>query len=163
MIVIPNVAIGKVLKPEHQGFPTSVGLLQPLWEGHLAMEMVYMFPARKCICQNSVPSTNEHAEWFTDVEDIARLHLASLLFPDVNGERLVSYGGRLNLNDVLAAFRKFDRSRVLPDDIPNLPKDVGKIDNERATELLRRLGRPGWVTLDESLEPLIEQYVKAKK
>ncbi|KAL6410260.1 aldehyde reductase ii [Ilyonectria robusta] len=50
--IIPNVAVGKVLKPEHQGFPTTVGLLQPVWEGHLAMEMVYMFPARKCIYQD---------------------------------------------------------------------------------------------------------------
>ncbi|KAF7554146.1 hypothetical protein G7Z17_g3124 [Cylindrodendrum hubeiense] len=125
--VVPNAALGQVLQPQHQGFPTTVGLLRPIWEGHLAQELVYMFPAH------------------------------------VQGERLISYAGRFNLNDILSAFRQLHPDRSFPADIPNLAQDTGKIDNQRGTELIRRLGRPGWVTLEESLKPLTEQFAEAEK
>ncbi|KAM0323909.1 hypothetical protein ACHAQA_008490 [Verticillium albo-atrum] len=44
--IVPNAALGRVLLPEHQGFPTVVGLLKVLWEGHLDESTQHMFPAR---------------------------------------------------------------------------------------------------------------------
>ncbi|KAL0936728.1 aldehyde reductase ii [Colletotrichum truncatum] len=145
--VVPNAALGKVLIPEHQGFPTAVGVLKSLWQGHLSPEFVAMFPA----------------QWYCDVVDIARIHIAALLFPDVKSERLIAYAGRFNINDILAVFREAQPGRNVPADLPDLASDKGKIDNRRATELMERmLGGRTWTTLKDCITPLAEQYAFAE-
>ncbi|KAJ4322462.1 hypothetical protein N0V84_004818 [Fusarium piperis] len=136
--VVPNAALGKVLLPERQGFPTAVGLVKTLWEGRHGPELVHMVPP-------------------------PRIHVAALLFSDVQSERLISYGGPFNLNSILATFREAQPERAFPDDFPNTPEDIGEIHNERATELLKRLGRPGWTSLKDCLGPLVKQYAAAEK
>ncbi|GKT89980.1 aldehyde reductase II [Colletotrichum tofieldiae] len=141
--IVPNAALGKVLLPEHQGFPTAVGVLKNLWEGKLTPEFVAMFPA----------------QWFCDVVDIARVHIAALLFSDVQSERLIAYADRFNINDLLAVFRDAQPDRSFPADLPGLASDLGTVANERAAELIRRLqGGKGWTSLKDCIAPLAEQY-----
>ncbi|KAE9568109.1 Aldehyde reductase 2 [Colletotrichum fructicola] len=145
--IVPNAALGRVLLPEHQGFPTAVGILKSLWQGHVSPEFVAMFPA----------------QWFCDVVDIARIHIAALLFLDVQSERLIAYAGRFNINDILAVFRETQPSRNFPADLPDLGVDVGKIANERATELMKKLGGgKGWTSLEDCIAPLAKQYAASE-
>ncbi|KAI3540019.1 aldehyde reductase II [Colletotrichum filicis] len=145
--IVPNAALGKVLLPEHQGFPTAVGAMRPLWQGNVTPEFVAMFPA----------------QWYCDVIDIARIHIAALLLPDIQSERLIAYAGKFNINDLLAAFRQIQPDRTFPDDLPDLPSDKGTIANERATQLMECLqGGKGWTSLKDCLAPLAEQYAAAE-
>ncbi|KAK1725560.1 aldehyde reductase II [Colletotrichum acutatum] len=145
--IVPNAALGKVLLPEHQGFPTAVGAMRPLWQGKVTPEFVAMFPA----------------QWYCDVIDIARIHIAALLLPDVQSERLIAYADKFNINDLLAVFRQIQPNRTFPDDLPDLPSDKGTIANERATQLMERLqGAKGWISLKDCLAPLAEQYAAAE-
>ncbi|WQF85189.1 Putative NAD-dependent epimerase/dehydratase, NAD(P)-binding domain superfamily [Colletotrichum destructivum] len=145
--IVPNAALGKVLLPGHQGFPTVVGVLKNLWDGKLTPEFAAMFPA----------------QWFCDVVDIARIHIAALLFPDVQSERLIAYADRFNINDLLAVFREVQPDRSFPDDLPDLASDKGIVANERATELMRRLqGGKGWTSLRDCIGPLAGQYTAAE-
>ncbi|KAI8286939.1 hypothetical protein K4K60_013027 [Colletotrichum sp. SAR11_57] len=125
----------------------SIGILKSLWQGHVSPEFVAMFPA----------------QWFCDVVDIARIHIAALLFLDVQSERLIAYAGRFNINDILAVFRETQPSRNFPADLPDLGVDVGKIANERATELMKKLGGgKGWTSLEDCIAPLAKQYAASE-
>jgi hypothetical protein len=37
------------------------------------------------------------------------------------------------------------------DDIPDLGSDLSKVSNQRAEELVKRFGRPGWTSLHDSV------------
>ncbi|KAJ0384176.1 hypothetical protein COL922a_008939 [Colletotrichum nupharicola] len=125
----------------------SIGIPKSLWQGHVSPEFVAMFPA----------------QWFCDVVDIARIHIAALLFPDIQSERLIAYAGRFNINDILAVFRETQPSRNFPADLPDLGVDVGKIANERATELMKKLGGgKGWTSLEDCIAPLAKQYAASE-
>ncbi|KAF6819019.1 aldehyde reductase ii [Colletotrichum plurivorum] len=146
--IVPNAALGRVLLPQHQGFPTAVGVLKGLWQGHVSPEFVAMFPP----------------QWFCDVGDIARIHVGALLLPDVKSERLIAYAGRFNINDILAVFRDVQPERTFPADLPDLETDQGKIANERATDLMKRLrGGEGWTSLKDCIAPLAKQYAAAEQ
>ncbi|KAI8293278.1 Aldehyde reductase 2 [Colletotrichum sp. SAR 10_98] len=141
-------ALWKWYSEEKPGFMlNSIGILKSLWQGHVSPEFVAMFPA----------------QWFCDVVDIARIHIAALLFPDVQSERLIAYAGRFNINDILAVFRETQPSRNFPADLPDLGVDVGKIANERATELMKKLrGGKGWTSLKDCIAPLAKQYAASE-
>ncbi|KAK1484004.1 aldehyde reductase II [Colletotrichum cuscutae] len=137
-LIVPSAALGKVLLPEHQGFPTAVGAMRPLWQGNVMPEFVAMFPA-------------------------PRIHIAALLLPDIQSERLIAYAGKFNINNLLAAFRQIQPDRTFPDDLPDLPSDKGTIANERATQLMECVqGGKGWTSLKDCLAPLAEQYAAAE-
>ncbi|KAF9870437.1 hypothetical protein CkaCkLH20_12104 [Colletotrichum karsti] len=145
--IVPNAALGRVLLPEHQGFPTAVGLLKALWQGHISPELISMFPA----------------QWFCDVVDIAHMHIAALLSPDVESERLIAYAGRFTINDFLAVFRETQSDRSFPADVPDLAEDQGTVANERATELLKRVrGGQSWTSLRDCIAPLAAQYAASE-
>ncbi|KAI8296348.1 Aldehyde reductase 2 [Colletotrichum sp. SAR11_240] len=141
-------ALWKWYSEEKPGFTlNSIGILKSLWQGHVSPEFVAMFPA----------------QWFCDVVDIARIHIAALLFPDVQSERLIAYAGRFNINDILGVFRETQPGRSFPADLPDLGVDVGKIANERATELMKKLrGGEGWTSLKDCIAPLAEQYAASE-
>ncbi|KAI8191643.1 Aldehyde reductase 2 [Colletotrichum sp. SAR 10_86] len=141
-------ALWKWYSEEKPGFTlNSIGILKSLWQGHVSPEFVAMFPA----------------QWFCDVVDIARIHIAALLFPDVQSERLIAYAGRFNINDILAVFRETQPSRNFPADLPDLGVDVGKIANERATELMKKIGGgKGWTSLKDCIAPLAKQYAASE-
>ena len=46
-------------------------------------------------------------------------------------------------------------NKQLPD-LPDLGWDQTEVPNQRAEELLKRLGRPGWASLEESVKAITE-------
>jgi nucleoside-diphosphate-sugar epimerase len=50
-------------------------------------------------------------QWFVDVRDDAKLHVAALVDPACNGQRIFAYAEPYNWNDVLAIFRKLKPSK----------------------------------------------------
>lgn len=92
-------------------------------------------------------------EWYIDVQDCARVHVAGLLDPAVHDERLFAFAGQFNFTDVIGIFRKLRPDRKLPDPPANEGRDLSDIKpSKRAEDLIKEFfGRPGWVSLEESL------------
>jgi hypothetical protein len=45
------------------------------------------------------------------------------------------------------------------DDIPDLGKDLSHVANERAEEIVKRLGLPGWTSLEDSVKDIADSFV----
>lgn len=144
--VLPNCCIGRILSKEQ---PASTGgWYKNLWEGNAdALNLLREeFPP-----QHYVNST-----------DVALLHLAALLEEDVKGERILAFAGPFNFNDTADLIEKIDAESSSGNGtrryerIKDAPKDLKTVDTERAQELLRRYGRPGWASLEESLKEAVE-------
>lgn len=96
-----------------------------------------------------------------NVQDVAALHVAATLDPNVVGERLLACGEPFNLNMVLAILRRQHPDRSFIDDGPPQQPFVASIGDEKhLLGLLKNWGgRDGWMTLEQgvregmSLEP----------
>jgi hypothetical protein len=44
------------------------------------------------------------------------------------------------------------------EDIPDLGKDLSKVANKKAEDLLKRFGRDGWTTLEQSIKDATEAW-----
>lgn len=86
-----------------------------------------------------------------NVKDTARLHVAALLDPGVENERILAFAHPFNWNDILTALRKIYPDRKFPKDIENAPRDLSKLDNSRGAALLQAFGRPGFTSLEETV------------
>lgn len=83
-------------------------------------------------------------QWMVNVQDTARVHVAALLAPDVQNERILAFADRYNVNDVLGALRKAFPGKEFPADEPDAQRDLSELDNSRGADLLRAFGREGW-------------------
>lgn len=90
-------------------------------------------------------------QWMVDVKDTARLHVAALIDPDVENERILAYAHPYNWNTVLACLRKLYPGKSFPEDIKGEPEDLSTVDNSRGASLLKAFGRPGWTSMEDSI------------
>jgi hypothetical protein len=106
--------------------------------------------------------TKQQTEYFVDVQDTARLHVAALIHPNVATERIFAYNTPFNWNVVLAAFRNLFPDKKFRDDEPGLWDDLSTVEPaKRAEKLLQEMGRPGFTSLEESLRRNVESLVSA--
>ncbi|KAL9631298.1 MAG: hypothetical protein Q9164_005968 [Protoblastenia rupestris] len=95
-------------------------------------------------------------QWMVDVKDTARLHVAALLHPEVENERIFAYAHPFNWNSVLACLRRIRPDKEFPEDIKDEPRDLSKLDNSRSIELLRALGRDGYTSMEDAVRDNIK-------
>ncbi|CAG8978363.1 hypothetical protein HYALB_00013043 [Hymenoscyphus albidus] len=96
--------------------------------------------------------------WFIDVQDTALLHIAALLSPKIDHERILAFGGAFNWNDILEIIRKLRPSQqVVENYMPQLPP-VSTSASERGLELLRSMGKERWTSLEESVRNNLEGW-----
>lgn len=124
-----------MLSPEHQGTPSTVGWVRALWDAFKGHEDLAYNPP----------------QYYINVQDNARVHVGALIYPDVNSERLFTFAHPFNWNDILAVFRKLYPDRHFMEDMPELGRDLSKVANGRAEEILKQFGRPGWTSLEDSI------------
>jgi hypothetical protein len=79
------------------------------------------------------------------------LHLAALIFDEVNGERLFGFAFPFNYNSFLHVFRNLAPDRMFPHDEPGKKEPSTIVDNQRSIELLQKLEANGWVPFEESV------------
>lgn len=91
-------------------------------------------------------------QWMVDVQDTARLHVAALIDPDVENQRILAFAHPFNWNDVLACLRKLAPNKSFPDDIEGLGRDLSRLDNRPGAGLLKKFGRSGWTSMEESVK-----------
>ncbi|KAL8703393.1 MAG: hypothetical protein Q9201_003422 [Fulgogasparrea decipioides] len=91
-------------------------------------------------------------QWMVNVQDTARLHVAALIDPDVENQRILAFAHPFNFNDILRIMRELYPSKEFPGDIRGLGRDLTKVDNRPGAELLKKFGRPGWTSLEETIK-----------
>ncbi|KAL3418292.1 NAD dependent epimerase/dehydratase [Phlyctema vagabunda] len=96
-------------------------------------------------------------QWFVDVQDTGRLHVAALVDASIQNERLFAFGEPFNWPQVLSILRKIRPDYKIPADFsdPN-ERDLMEIPNQRAADILRGMGRPGFTSLEESITANVE-------
>lgn len=57
-----------------------------------------------------------------------------------------------NFNDVLACLQKLDPSKVIPEDIESLGRDLSELDDTLGAESLNKFEKDGRTRLEESVE-----------
>jgi nucleoside-diphosphate-sugar epimerase len=138
--VLPNANMGHILSIEHQGYPSTAGWIQALWDGF----------------QNHRDLSFNPPQYYINVQDNARVHVAALIFDDVKSERLFSFAYPYTWNSILAVFRKLYPQRKFIDDFRDLGQDLSKVANGRAEELVKRFGQSGWTSLEESVKAIAD-------
>ena len=107
------------------------------------------------------------AQWAVDVEDTALLHVAAMIDPEIQGERILSYAQPFNWSIVAGIFKHLaPKGRKLPDPIDGEGTDLMIIPNERGAEILKRFDvkkGKGWTGLEESLRKTITQLEEFEK
>jgi nucleoside-diphosphate-sugar epimerase len=134
--VLPNTVFGKILSPENQPGSTAGFIKGIIQSGKVEGFAAYLPP-----------------QWFVDVEDTARVHVAALIDPEVRGERLLAFAEPFNWSDVLKVLRGLYPDRTFEFEAEGSEgRDLSELNNERGAGLLRHwFGRDGWTTLAESV------------
>lgn len=134
--VLPDTVFGSILSPGNQGIPSTAGMVKILFDGRDRNIDVLNFVA---------------PQWFIDVTDNARLHVAALLHPDVKGQRLLGAAAAWNWNDVLAILRREFPDKEFIGDM-ELGRDISIVENGRSVQVLQDVyGQEGWTGLEESI------------
>lgn len=137
--LLVDTVLGPILAPQYQQGSTS-GMLLRLFEGKDYEIILKILP-----------------QWFVDSRDAGRLHLAALTDPSVDRQRLFAFAERYSWPQILSLMRTLYPERQFVE-LEDQGWDQTTVPNAKAEELLRRLGRTSWVSLQESVRENIECY-----
>jgi nucleoside-diphosphate-sugar epimerase len=133
--VLPSVNFGPSVSFKHQGFASTGGWAKSLYDGDLSM--IQYVPA----------------QYYIDVRDDAKLHVAGLVDPETNGERLFGFAEPQNWNTVLALLRKIYPEHKFVDDLADVKTDTSKAPTESALKTLKNVyGFDSWTSLETTLK-----------
>ena len=97
-------------------------------------------------------------QYFINVSDDAKLHVAALIDPACNGERIFGFTAPQSYNHLLAVFRKLEPGRDFGEDA-DIGEDVTEVPNKVAEDLLRKHYGHGFVGLEETVKQCIAPVV----
>jgi nucleoside-diphosphate-sugar epimerase len=140
--ILPDTVFGAILSPLDQGIPSTAGLIKMLFDGQGIDFLKMILP-----------------QYFIDVVDNAKLHVAALIHPSAENERLFGYAEPWNWNDVLQIFREMFPEKTFVEDM-DLGRDISTVDNGRALQLLKEVyGMDGWTGLEESVKGNVSSFI----
>lgn len=85
------------------------------------------------------------------------MHIAAALDPDVSNRRIHAWSTPFNWNDVLAIIRDLYPEKTIIEDLPNMGKFMGTVDDSLGLELMKRWGsQDGWTSLEEGIRQTVE-------
>jgi hypothetical protein len=98
--------------------------------------------------------TDNIPEYYIDVRDDARIHVAALLDPSVNNERLFAFAYEFNWTDLIAILKKLrPDNKNIPNPPENEGRDLSDVKNQRAKEIMMKFfGVQGWTGLEDSVK-----------
>lgn len=100
-------------------------------------------------------------EYFVDVKDTARLHVAGLLDSTIRNERLFAYAAPFNMHDIFDVLRKLrPLNTMMPDAHENEGRDLTEVSpGNRAEQVMKQFfGVKGWTSLEDSIAAGIAGY-----
>ncbi|KAL2787947.1 hypothetical protein BJX66DRAFT_309711 [Aspergillus keveii] len=137
---------------------------EPLNKKHIegpANWVVHAYRGNKAV-MDTLPAT-----FYADVKDVALLHVAAALDPDVKNARLQAWGHSANWNEILAILRELRPNKKFVDDYPDPHHLRVSIDQAESVALLnkwrQRPGKGGWTSLEDSiLENITNPYLEVE-
>ncbi|KAF1955013.1 NAD dependent epimerase/dehydratase [Byssothecium circinans] len=140
--VNPDTCMGPVLSPKDQAYPSTVGFIRSLYEGKNAELFDWLEP-----------------QWFVDVRDAARLHVAGAILNGVEGERIFGYAETFTWPGVAKVVEQ-EMGQKVPIQLKDKGEDLttAPAQREKSVQLLNRLGRNGWVPFEESVRANIRCF-----
>ena len=132
---------GKSLDVVNQGHASSAGYLAALWKGEVNQIHHAIAPRKSTIYLiKSNRKLINLEEYFIDVQDCALLHVASIILPDVKGQRIFGFAGHFSWDAVLDILRRHEPERKFPDNFSG-GEDLNEIKlRAQAEQMLRRAG-----------------------
>lgn len=88
--------------------------------------------------------------------------MGALLDSMVEGQRIFGYAEPYTWNELLAIFRRKYPDLVFMDDIPDQGQDLSRVANEGAIEILKRMGRTGFVPLEDTIDAAVQQILSSQ-
>ncbi|OPB45768.1 hypothetical protein A0O28_0093350 [Trichoderma guizhouense] len=142
--VVPDGNFGRVLDAE-QPNGTSVGMLKRVLDGDWSRVMTLA--------------------WIIDVEDCALLMVAAAVLPSIANERIFAYYTQATWNEMRAKVRQLypDRPELVKgEDSDVVGRDLSTADEvvKRAEEVLKELGRPGFISVDDTIRGFVDTVYK---
>ncbi|KAK1687489.1 hypothetical protein BDP55DRAFT_703285 [Colletotrichum godetiae] len=107
------------------------------------------------------PSQTGGSSSFGFIDDAA-LHVAAAILPDVKGERIFAFAYPMNWDIVLDILRRQNPGRKFADNFHDEEYPVTVKPVARAEGILKRLGRPGWISLEQSIATNTEHLQATK-
>lgn len=93
---------------------------------------------------------------YIHVEDVAILHIAGLLDPEVEGQRFPAWNTDYNWNGILPLFRKLRPTRKFIDDVDGMQKmQVDTNCNDSKKLMQKWTGRKEWIPLETAIEEMV--------
>lgn len=134
-VVLPSCNFGPSLVFDKQGHPSTGGWAKALYDGDLSF------------------ISNVPPQYFIDVRDVGKLHVAALVDPETSNERLWGFGEKYSWNSVLAIFRKIWPDKKFIDDIEGLGEDGTTVPFESALKAVKNVyGQDSWTSLETALK-----------
>ena len=99
---------------------------------------------------------------YTNVKDVAALHVAAVLDSGVMNQRMQAWAVRFNWNDVLAIMRQLYPDRQFIDDLPGMGKLLHTADTALAEDLLKKWTGHDWTSLYDGVRETVDALLKAK-
>lgn len=99
--------------------------------------------------------------WIVDIKDVALLHVAAIIDPEVNNARLQAWGHHSSWNDALAIMRKQCPRRKF---IANLPDGLAisiSTDFSQPLTLLQKWGnQDGWTPFEKTVTEDVKKIIE---
>lgn len=146
--VLPDFNTGAPLSVEHQGIPSTAGAVAAFFQGNTA------FP------RSTFPAQN-----YIHVVDTALLHVAALLSPTADRERVFGFAGPKNWNSTYEAIKTLYPDREIRADYVEGEEETTAVivPKDRAEELLKWVEGRGWVGFVNSVREITEIVVRLKR
>ncbi|KAF2465310.1 aldehyde reductase [Lindgomyces ingoldianus] len=138
--VMPATCIGRVLAPRDQAYPSTAGYVRSLFEGKNAEFFAWLEP-----------------QWYVDICDAARLHVAAAVVEGVEGERIFAWAETYTWIKVKEVLEDEMGKKVLIE-LKDKGEDLSECPMERSLELLRALGCKGWQPFEQAVRENIRSY-----
>ncbi|KAK0735219.1 hypothetical protein B0T26DRAFT_632645, partial [Lasiosphaeria miniovina] len=103
--------------------------------------------------------------FYGDVKDVALIHVAAALDPEVKNARLQSWGHSSHWNEILAILRRLRPQKEFVDDYPDTHHLKLSVDQSESVALLNKWSteraRNGWTSLEDSIaENITNPYLE---
>ncbi|KAM0414701.1 hypothetical protein ACHAPT_013440 [Fusarium lateritium] len=138
--VLPSVIFGKSLDRINQGYPSSSALPVALWEGRVEPPHMVLAP-----------------QYFVDVQDVARLHVAGATLSEVRDKRIFAFAEQFSWNAILDVMRRHSPEREFIADFSGGQDTAEITPRAYAEQLLRDLGEPGWTSLQDTILEIVKE------
>lgn len=90
-------------------------------------------------------------QYFINVRDDAKLHVAALVDPACNGDRIFGFAAPYSWNSILAALRKLEPGKNFGAD-KDTGEDLSQVPNAEAEALLKKHYGHGFFSLEETIK-----------